>query len=77
MNRGDDEIWNTANTIYLYAALSEKVKEKQREIMKQAEILLHERKKIKIYRDEANESLLARSTYYILSIERERAENYV
>lgn len=32
---------------YIYAALSEKVKEKQREIMKQAEILLHERKKIK------------------------------
>ena len=47
MNRGDDEIWNAANTIYLYAALSEKVKEKQREIMKQAEIFLHERKKIK------------------------------
>ena len=23
MNRGDDEIWNAANTIYLYAALSE------------------------------------------------------
>lgn len=45
--------------------------------MKQAEILLHERKKIKIYRGEANESLLARSTYYILSIERERAGNYV
>lgn len=34
-------------------------------------------KKIKIYRGEANESLLARSTYYILSIERERAGNYV
>ena len=47
MNRGEDEIWNAANTIYLYSALSENVKEKQREIMKQAEILLHERKKIK------------------------------
>lgn len=36
MNRGDDEIWNAANTIHLYVALSEeeaqseKVKEKQK-----------------------------------------------
>lgn len=50
IHREYDEIWNAANTIHLYAALSEeeaqseKVKEKQREIMKQAEILLHERK---------------------------------
>lgn len=50
IHREYDEIWNSANTIHLYAVLSEeeaqseKVKEKQREIMKQAEILLHERK---------------------------------
>nr|WP_297874530.1 hypothetical protein [uncultured Blautia sp.] len=46
-----DEIWNIANRIHLYAALSEeearseKLKEKQREIMKQAEVLLCERKR--------------------------------
>lgn len=51
IQREYDEIWNIANCIHLYAALSEEearteeLKEKQREIMKQAEILLCERKR--------------------------------